>query len=385
MRILKLLLLPLILAAASRSYAQSAYVDPSLKALLEPQVQAALRRAASIGIADPLAPGVALRKTNPLDVTRVSLFAKIRDSAALEELKSAGATVGSRVGDIVTAEVPLDKIQSLFDSPHFEVFEASHTVSVSTDTSMRVIGADLVRRVSNGSWTGTAGSGVLIGVYDTGLDFTHDDFRDTAGMTRVLALWDQTDGTGTAPAGFSYGRLCSRSEIQQSIQAPNAAACPQRDRSGHGTHVAGIAASDGATYSGVAPLADLLIVKGGDGTFSESSIVDGLVWLEQQARALNRPIAVNVSIGGQAGPHDGTRLYELIVDQLSRNGFVVVFSAGNDGINNNDKNRDGTEPSRTTRYFHGHAGRAARLHDRCCAVSAGRWRMQRLHQFQSLV
>lgn len=362
MRIFRLILLPLLLAAATSSYAQAPYIDPSLRNLAQPNVQAALRAGAPT--ADSLLPGVALRRTHALETPRVALFAKIRGAAAIAELVGLGGHIGSRVGDIVTAEVPIDQLQQLFLSPYFEVLEASHTVTVQNDSGMHAIGADLVRRVEGGVWTGSAGRGVLVGVYDTGLDFTHDDFIDAAGSTRVLALWDQTDPNGPPPSGFNYGRLCTRAEIQQTIANPNSTVCPQRDTNGHGTHVAGTAAGDGSaigtggipfTYAGVAPLADLLVVKGGDGRFSESSIIDGLVFLEQQARALNRPIAVNLSIGGQAGPHDGTRLYETAIDQLSRAGFVVVISAGNDGINNNDRNRDGSEPFRLSPYFHASA------------------------------
>ncbi|MGQ0561994.1 MAG: S8 family serine peptidase [Gemmatimonadota bacterium] len=357
MRLLRLLL-PLAFAAATRSYAQTPYVDPALRALLEPSAQQALQQR-SDAIA---ATGVAIRRITAFDVPRVSLFAEIRDAEAIAELNAISARIGSRIGDLLTAEVPLARLARIAASPHFTMLEAARSVSVAHDSSMRVIRADAVRRAAGGSWNGTAGSGVVVGLYDTGLDFTHEDFIDAAGQTRLLGLWDQTDLAGPPPAGFGYGRFCSRADIQQTIVAPATPLCPQTDSNGHGTHVLGTAAGDGSavgnggvpfTLAGVAPLADLMVVKGGNGLFSESSIMDGLVFLEAQARALGRPMVVNLSVGSQAGPHDGSRLFEAMVDRLARPGFVMVFSAGNEGFNLNDRNLDGTEPARDPRYFHG--------------------------------
>ena len=342
----------LFLAAAPGNAQQAPYIDPALRALLQ-------SRAPEV-TADGF--DVAVRRRTALDMPRVGVFARIRDESAISEIVSGGGTVGTRIGRLITAEVPLTLAARLAQSPAFEVIEVSRTVSVTHDSSMKAIRADLVRQVNAGVWTGTAGQGVIVAIYDTGLDYFHEDFRAPNGETRVLALWDQTAATVTPPTGFSYGNWCTRDQIQQAINTDNPNLCPQRDLNGHGTHVAGSAAGDGSavgnggaafTYTGVAPLADLMIVKGGNGLFSESNIMDGLRWLEQQSRALNRPMVVNLSIGGQTGPHDGSRLYELLVDSLSRPGFVVVIAAVNDGVNGNDKNPDGSEPFRNPLLFHG--------------------------------
>jgi subtilisin family serine protease len=297
-----------------------------------------------------------------VDVPRVGFFARIRDDRAIAEITALRGTVGTRIGNLITAEVPATALNQLIQSPAFEVLEASRTVAVSHDSSMKAIRADHVRQVSAGAWTGSAGQGVIVAIYDTGLDFTHEDFIAPNGQTRVLALWDQVASPLAPPTGFTYGTACTREQIQQVIVTRITSSCPHLDTHGHGTHVAGSAAGDGSavgnggtafTYAGVAPLADLMIVKGGNGIFSETMIMDGLRWLEQQARALNRPMVVNLSLGGQVGAHDGSRLYEQLVDSLSRPGFVVVIAANNDGVNANDRFPDGSNPARTPLLFHG--------------------------------
>ena len=367
LRLPLLIVLPLVLALPIGLRAQqSPYVDPALRALLRPAAQQALRNAVPVAgkpAPQALALDVAVRRNSVYDVPMVSLFARIRDEAAIADVQSAGGSIGSRVGSMITVDVPLEKLSALLASPHFTTFEASHTITVSNDSSMKVIRADLVRRASGGTWTGTAGRGVIVGFVDTGIDFTHDDFLDSNGAPRVLEVWDQTDQSGAPPAGMSYGRYCNQGMLATVVANPaDRTACPEIDRNGHGTHVAGSAAGDGSavgaggtpfTYAGVAPLADIISVKAGEGTFSQTNVVDGLVWLEREARRLNKPMVVNLSLGTQSGAHDGTSIYETTIDSLSRAGFIVVVSAGNEGYNENDFNPDGTAPPRLPTYFHG--------------------------------
>src|SRR5882724_7666686 len=51
------------------------------------------------------------------------------------------------------------------------------------------------------------GSGVVFGICDWGFDFTHPNFRNADGTTRLLVLWDQRgEGDPSAPAPYGYGK-----------------------------------------------------------------------------------------------------------------------------------------------------------------------------------
>ncbi len=187
------------------------------------------------------------------------------------------------------------------------------------------------------------GEGTLVLIYDTGIDWRHRDFRDPADTTksRILAIWDQTltPGTGEhSPNGFNYGVEYLRSDIEDEIDGTPTHFVRTQDLAGHGTHVAGIVAGNGAAqakkYSGMAPGADLIIVKGGDSGFEEAQIIDGLTYARNWAEALGRPMVVNLSLGGHNGPHDGTRSYEVAIDSFCTTpGRAVVVAAGNEGNN----------------------------------------------------
>ncbi|MGH7504977.1 MAG: S8 family serine peptidase, partial [Longimicrobiales bacterium] len=273
----------------------------------------------------------------------LGVFVRLASPAAIDALRAAGADIGTVIGDIATARVPLDALPRLAASAGILSIEAARVARVRHDSSMAAIGVSGLRRVIGNDWSGATGQGAIVAIYDTGLDLDHPDFLAPDGQTRVLGVWDQASTVSNPPSGFNRGFYCSRAAVQQRIDG-NASACPQEDNQGHGTHVAGTAAGDGSAagsddtpfrYAGVAPKAELLIVKGGPGVFFEDLIVQGLAWLKQEGQRLGKPVVVNLSLGGSFGPHDGTRLYERAIDNLSGPGFIVVISAGNNGSNAN--------------------------------------------------
>ncbi len=244
------------------------------------------------------------------------------------------------VGTLATGEVAWTDLAALADHPQVVYVQASRPVYPSLDRSVPETGAPALWYTP----PGTTGQGVIVGVVDTGIDILHRDFRvDRTGDgfeegSRILWLWDQT---GVGATGFPYwwgdtlnetyyGRAFSRTELEQAIAS---GVPPTRDTHGHGTHVAGIAAGDGSStpagLRGVAPGADLVVVKT---TFYEDAVVDGVRFVFEAAQALGKPAVVNLSLGGHGGPHDGSSLFERMIDALlDRPGRAVVVAAGNEG------------------------------------------------------
>jgi subtilisin family serine protease len=112
---------------------------------------------------------------------------------------------------------------------------------------------------------------------------------------------------------------------------------------GHGTHVTSIAAGNDTNGSypegstGVAPESDIIFVKGdrspnSDSGFSDDDIIDGVAYMMEKAAILGKPIVVNLSLGGNYGPLDGTSLYERFLTQLTGTGKIIVAAAGNEGF-----------------------------------------------------
>jgi minor extracellular serine protease Vpr len=83
------------------------------------------------------------------------------------------------------------------------------------------------------------GEGVCVAIVDSGIDYSHPDFRNEDGTTRILALWDQTI-PGKSPQGFDIGTLYTQETINEALKASMVERLnivPSIDLSGHGTHV----------------------------------------------------------------------------------------------------------------------------------------------------
>lgn len=186
---------------------------------------------------------------------------------------------------------------------------------------------------------------------DTGIDYTHPAFIAADGESRIQAIWDQTLRDGDPPAGFRYGREFTNQEITDALSAENPSlALPTWDESGHGTFLAGVAAGNISRendFSGVAPQAELLIVKckeckqlyceyyriiSGVPAYQENDIMAGISYLLDQANRLERPIVICIGMGTNMGNHGGDSRLGYMMDRYSGiPGVCMVVPAGNEG------------------------------------------------------
>lgn len=196
------------------------------------------------------------------------------------------------------------------------------------------------------------GKGVLVGIVDIGFQTDHPTFFNENGTAyRVKRFWNQASNSGNSPKLFPYGTLfATENSILQAID----------DDGTHGTHVAGISAGSGFQspsniYAGVAPEAALAFVsikyandtlKGsakGDFLVANPTILDGFDYLIKYADSIKYPITCNLSWGMHTGPHDGTSLFDLALENIIKQGSLwggkpfgrsIIGANGNDGKNN---------------------------------------------------
>ena len=142
-------------------------------------------------------------------------------------------------GGYAIVSIPENYIPTLSEMPEIEYIEKPKNLVLSLYEARA---ASCITPVQNPPLS-LDGSGVLVGIVDSGIDIFHPDFRNEDGTTRIRELWDQTVPNETE-SFFNRGRIFTSEDINRAL-AENDRSFPSRDLSGHGTHVAGIAAGNG--------------------------------------------------------------------------------------------------------------------------------------------
>lgn len=208
-----------------------------------------------------------------------------------------------------------------------------------------------VTRLRNIPTFALRGQGVIIGIIDTGIEYTHNAFKNADGTSRIISIWDQTIQAGPPPEGFYYGTEYTQQQINLALQNSNPLSIvPSVDADGHGTFLAGIAAgspSEENNFSGVVPSAEIVVVKlkqakpftrqfffipEGPVCYQESDILFGINYLVNIANRLMRPMAICIGFGTSQGAHDERGVLSSYISTIAdQRGFVVSIAAGNEG------------------------------------------------------
>ena len=280
------------------------------------------------------------------DLTAWQSTSEVFAGTAVPNTRSGGAT-----GEwIVSGRIPIRQIELVRKLPFVKSLKAARRLhpGLAAGTKEILAGAQLPTSMQS-----SAGKGAVVGIVDFGCDFAHRNFQDAGQHTRLRFLWDQTSASTTDSVQF--GRLISAAEINAALAtakpyqtlgyAPSEPGDPA-----HGTHVMDIAAGNGrgTGVPGVAPQAELMFVQlsSSDVPWEGSDVVgknfgDSVQLLEALAfifeKAGTKPCAINVSLGTNGGPHDGSTLVEQGIDSLVRQKphRAVVIAASNsfaDGI-----------------------------------------------------
>ncbi len=291
---------------------------------------------------------------------KVDVLALVKDPDDSSNLQGIQVRTRIRLADnkgwIITGSVKFKQLRNLRRNDNLKSLKVESRLRPSLEKILSESGAGSPRAGGQVSGNSQTGTGVLVGFVDFGMDFMHRNFRHDDGTTRIIALWDQT-GAANRKSPFGYGRLYRKNEIDQAIKTSGDDVNTAYNKLGyeptpdtsyqigaHGTYVADVAAGNGkgSGCPGLAPEAEIIFVESAScsgaksigNSFSGSArLADAVRFIFDEADSQNKPCVVNISLGTNAGAHDGTSLVEMALDSLVKEkpGRAVVIAAGNNG------------------------------------------------------
>ena len=283
-----------------------------------------------------------------------------RHANVAEAIKSLGGSVQGhlfRLANAIQAVVPAKSLDRLLQLSGVLRLDPVPRYDRALTTAVPFVGAPRLW----GSTPSVTGSGVRVGVVDTGIDYLHADL----GGPGTPEAYQQNDRTVIEPGSFPTAKVMGgRDFVGDEYNGTNGTKpdddpldCAQMQSQyisgGHGTHVSGIIAGMGvlqdhstfqgpylASYDpalfrvgpGVAPEASLYALKifGCDG--STTMVAPALEWAvdpNEDGDLTDRLDVINMSLGGAYGLSSPTD--ETVIRNLTAAGTVVVVAAGNDG------------------------------------------------------
>lgn len=268
--------------------------------------------------------GISSEKINVLVLTKINTDINFSEFSNVD--------VHYRAGNIYSVTGSLESIKEMAKLKNVVRIEyVQHHLQVMADTAHIRNRIKAIKLGASPLAQSYDGSGVIVGIIDSGTDFNHPDFKDINGKSRIKYLWDMTKPVAAnTPTAFGYGQEWNNTQI-------DLGQCTHNDlpHYGHGTNSSGIAAGNGFSvnkYEGMAPKADIIVVAL-DFNRPGFTISDALQYIITKSQLLNKPLVVNISVGDYYGSHDGTDLETQIINNLISNvpGRALVAACGNGG------------------------------------------------------
>lgn len=258
--------------------------------------------------------------------------------------------VQSERGDIVLAQFSRDAIAELENCPAVKSISLEKPVEVKLNRARALSGVDKIHS-GEGLPQAYTGKGVLCALVDGGFDPNHVSFLNEDGSSRI--------------ENFTYFRPTQSGSVNPETYDADymPAIDTESSQTYHGTHTMGIMAGGfrgdvtagvlledesnmpiGATvetlanpYYGVATDAALSVACGASTDYLVAQGIDAILnyaWWRQQQSGKPSPVVLNLSMGSNIGPHDGSAMLSKYIDAEVERGMptlIPVISSGNEG------------------------------------------------------
>lgn len=287
-------------------------------------------------------------KTDTIDgKAYISSFVRLDNENNTYAIEAKGAIVQCRFSNgLITALIPVDSIESVAAIADVKKVSVARRMSMMGNKARQATNTDDVLTQSTdaiaaGLSNKYDGSGVVLGVIDTGIDFNHIAFKDANGNSRIKTAYVYNGSSAKEYSGSSITSTLTDDNTED-----------------HGTHTSSTAGgssvifsgSEGsstwgstvtvttdhanATFGGMAPGADLYLA--GINGLADTYIANAFQKICNYADGQGKPVVVSNSWGMSVGPRDGTGDIADVVNTYfgdSHPNHICLFAASNDAGN----------------------------------------------------
>lgn len=260
--------------------------------------------------------------------TSYQAFISVKDEKVISALRDRGVIVNSVFKEYITVTIPDAVLPEVAMIDGIGQISLARPLMLCNDTARCFSAVDGVHAGLNQAMP-LKGSGVILGIIDVGIDYNHINLCDSTGRSRVIAAYLPADSTGAHPVvnGDTLPGSC--------YETPDQIAMLTTDYTGssHGTHTTGTAAGsyyDNGWY-GFAPEADIVACGMPPDMLTDVNLANALNYIFDYADRAGKPCVINMSIGSNEGPNDGTSFMCKTFEHLTGPGRLCVLAAGNDG------------------------------------------------------
>ncbi len=281
-----------------------------------------------------------LNVVNSTAPTYVGAMIRLEDGATKEQLEAEGVNVISVRGNIALVTVPVSDVERVSSLRAVKSMSLSRQLSLKTDNARSAMGVDKIHS-GEGLDRAYTGKGVVTGIVDAGIHPNHINFRNADGSSRIKRLTHvyATSENITTSSGYEVdtyeGDAVSEFETDDATTYHGAHTMGimvggYRGDLTYGTGTSTLSAKvlTGANpFYGMAPESDI-VASCGD--MQDMFIAIGIESAITYAEDHNQPAVVNLSLGSNVGPHDGSEVMGQFLD-LAGESAIICVAAGNEG------------------------------------------------------
>ena len=265
----------------------------------------------------------------------ISAFIRLKDNNNLSELEALGVQVQCKFDNgLITANIPVEKINEVAQIANVSRVSVARRMQLMTNAARQTTNVDDILTLSNdavneGLTKKFDGTGVLLGVIDTGIDFAHIAFKDKNGNSRIKRAYVYNGSSAQEYSSISSSTLTDDKTEDHGTHTSSTAGGSSVIVNGTTVTVTDNHAN--ATYGGMAPGADLYLA--GINGLNDTYLANAFQKICNYADSQNQPVVVSNSWGGQFGPHDGTGDVADVVNQYfgdNHPNHICLFASSND-------------------------------------------------------